>query len=29
MVAHNTIGVCEALIYSAKAGLNEEKIGRF
>ncbi len=29
MVANNLIGVCEALIYANKAGLNEESIGRF
>ena len=29
MVANNLLGVCEALIYASKAGLNEEKLGLF
>jgi hypothetical protein len=28
MVANNLIGVCEALIYAHKAGLNEKKISK-
>ena len=29
MVAMNLMGVCEALIYANKAGLNEETLGKY
>ena len=29
MVANNLIGVCEALLYASKVGLDERKLGTF